>query len=201
MKIDSSALTIVLGTCVFSSSTTAFLHSPPRTSILSIRRNCHNNPQKKTSLSESEDETPSLISQLGFYPSDESLSDRLKNVQAEWDNVKKEGIGKFFSDELDAAEKIIQGNADNAERGAADVIEKGESDDYLLKDGFHGMVEGGKKLASEMMEVRQEFDELKAAKIVEEAAEGVVSTTVLVEKGKWISRLRIRYYFIRNSMH
>mmetsp|Transcript_6778 Transcript_6778/g.11861 ORF Transcript_6778/g.11861 Transcript_6778/m.11861 type:complete len:706 (+) Transcript_6778:147-2264(+) len=184
MKIHSSALSIVLGTCAFSSSTTAFLHSPPRTSILSIRRNRDTNPQKKTSLSESEDETPSLISQLGFYPSDDetTLAERLKNVQAEWDNVKKEGIGNFFSDELDAAEKIIQGNADNAERGAADVIEKGESEDYLLKDGFHGMVEGGKKLASEMMEVRQEFDELKAAKIVEEAAEGVVSTTVLVEK-------------------
>mmetsp|Transcript_20155 Transcript_20155/g.43781 ORF Transcript_20155/g.43781 Transcript_20155/m.43781 type:complete len:715 (+) Transcript_20155:116-2260(+) len=177
MKIHSYALTIVLGAHAFSSSTTAFLHSPPRTSTLSVRHNRNNNIQQKTSLSDS---SP-IISKLGFYPSDEPLSERLKNVQVEWDNVKKEGIGKFFADELDAAENILQGNAADAENTANDVIEKGEGD-YLLKEGFHNMAETGKMLANEIWEVRQEFDELKAAKIVEEATEGVISTNVVVER-------------------
>eukprot|EP00584_Thalassiosira_punctigera_P003794 CAMPEP_0172538826 /NCGR_PEP_ID=MMETSP1067-20121228/10138_1 /TAXON_ID=265564 ORGANISM="Thalassiosira punctigera, Strain Tpunct2005C2" /NCGR_SAMPLE_ID=MMETSP1067 /ASSEMBLY_ACC=CAM_ASM_000444 /LENGTH=742 /DNA_ID=CAMNT_0013324401 /DNA_START=25 /DNA_END=2253 /DNA_ORIENTATION=- len=187
MKIHSYALSIVLGACTFSLWTNAFLHSPPRTSVLSLKNNCRTSghvQRRRTSLSEGEGSADdfSLISALAFYPSDESLSERLKNVQAEWNNVKKEGIAKFFSDELEAAEKILRGNADRAERGAKDVIEKGESEDYLLKEGFHGMVDTGKMLASEMKEVRQEFDELKATKLVEKAAEDVVETTVLVEK-------------------
>lgn len=185
MKIHSQALSVILGACAISPSTKAFLQSPPRTTTLSIRTN-RRAPHRRSSLSEGPPiDTPSLISQLAFYPSDESLTERLKNVQAEWDNVKKEGIGKFFADELEAAERIIRGDADRAESGANDVISKGESDDYLLKDGFQAMGDTGKRLASEMKEIRQEFDELKAAKIVEKAAEDVVETTVLVEKGEW----------------
>ena len=182
MRIHSYALSIVLGAAALTS-THAFLHSPPRSSTLSTRNN-RNIQHQKSSLSSGESSpSSSIISQLAFYPSDETLSERLKNVQAEWDNVKKDGIGKFFADELEAAEKIIQGNAADAEKGANDVIEKGE-DDYLLKEGFHNMAETGKKLANEIWEVKHEFDELKAAKIVEEAAEDIVSTDVLVEKGK-----------------
>lgn len=184
MKINSYALSIVLGACA-SSTTLAFLHYPPRTSTLSIRHNNRNEQkQKSTSLLSSEKESSSIITNLAFYPSsDETLSERLKNVQSEWDSVKQEGIGKFFADELESAEKILHGNAADAESAANTAIESSESDGYLLKEGFEKMGDVGKMLANEMWEVRQEFDELKAVKIVEEAAEDVVSTDVVVEKG------------------
>lgn len=63
--------------------------------------------------------------------------------------MKKDGIGKFFADELEAAENIVKGNAEKAEGNANDVISKGE-DDYLLKEAFHNMVDTGEKMAGEM---------------------------------------------------
>ena len=86
-------------------------------------------------------------------------------------NVNKQGIGKFLSDELEAAERIVRG-AQSAEENAESVISQGE-DDYLLKEGFHSMAETGKRLVDEIWEIRHEIDEVKAAKIVEEAAEKV----------------------------
>ena len=53
-----------------------------------------------------------------------------------------------------------------------------------MKEGFQAMSNVGKALTREMWEVRQEFDELKAVKSVEEAAEDVVGADVLVEKSK-----------------
>ena len=188
MKIRAYALSTVLGAFAYAPWAWAFIHSPslPASTLLSFPNN-RNNARQHQSQTGPVSSSP-IISQLAYYPSDETLSERLKNVQAEWDNVKKDGIGKFFVDELEAAERILQGNAADAESKANDVIEKGssaeEGGDYLLKEGFHKMSETGKMLAQEIWEVRQEFDELKAAKVVEEAAENVVSTDVLVEKGK-----------------
>ena len=187
MRFCSNTLSIVLGIGISTISYTtktnthAFLHTLP-SSTISLRY---------TTLSATDDIDKSLISQLAFYPSDEPLSERLKNVQEAFDDaVRKEGIGKFFSDEFEAANKIIKGNADSATSKANDVITKSMEDsdgdgDYLLREGFMKMSETGKALAHELWEVRQEFDELKAAKIVEEAAEDVVSTDVLIEKGEW----------------
>lgn len=45
-----------------------------------------------------------------------------------------------------------------------------DSNNYLLKDSFHGMVEGGKMIANEMREIKQEFEEIKSSKIVEGVA-------------------------------
>ena len=190
MKFYPSALSIILG-IVSSTTTNAFLHSPPRTSTLSIRHKRNQQQNKRTLFSDSsaDEEAKTLISQLAFYPSDEPLSERIKNVQAEFDNVRSSGIGKFLSDELEAAEKIIQGHAASAESTANDVITKSEEDsegsgDYLFREGFQAMSDVGKTLAREIWEVRQEFDELKAAKSVEEAVEDVVGADVLVEKSK-----------------
>jgi len=186
MNIRAYALSTVLGAFAYAPWAWAFIHSPslPASTLLSFPNN-RNNARQLHSQTGPVSSSP-IISQLAYYPSDETLSERLKNVQAEWDNVKKDGIGKFFVDELEAAERILQGNAADAESKANDVIEKGssaeEGGDYLLKEGFHKMSETGKMLAQEIWEVRQEFDELKAAKVVEEAAENVVSTDVLVEK-------------------
>ena len=174
MRFCSNTLSIVLGISAISCTTTithAFLTLPSSTIA-------------------TDDIDKSLISQLAFYPSDEPLSERLKNVQETFDTtVRKEGIGKFFSDEFEAANKIIKGNADSATTKANDVISKSIEDsdgdgDYLLREGFQKMSDVGKDLVHELWEVRQEFDELKAAKIVEEAAEDVVSTDVLIEKGE-----------------
>ena len=201
MKFYPSALSIVLGTHTLSSSAVlAFLPSSrPRTSTLSIRHD-HRPQTKQIKHLYSGDESPNaIISALAFYPTDDSLPERLKNVQTEFDNIvnkeKGGGIAKFFADEIDAAEKIIQGHASDAEKGADLVIAKSGSEDYLLKDGFHNMAEAGKKLTQEIFEVKQEFDELKAAKIVEEAAQDVVSTDVMVEKGEW------RYYLFLLLQH
>ena len=187
MKIYSYALSIVL--CVASTSN-AFLHAPVRSSTRVQQHTAKRTTSTSTSLFDSSlyDEK-SLISQLSFYPSNEPLSERIKAVQKEFDHVKESGIGNFLSDELDAAEKVIQNAATAATSTANDVITKSEADaegntDYLLKGGFDKMGEAGKALAHEMWEVRQEFDELKAAKIVEEAAEDVVGTDVMIEKGK-----------------
>jgi len=182
MRFCSDTLSIVLGISAYTT-THAFIHTLLPSSTISIRQ---------TTLSATDDIDKSLISQLAFYPSDEPLSERLKNVQEAFDDtVRKEGIGKFFSDEFEAANKIIKGNADSATSNANDVITKSIEDsdgdgDYLLREGFMKMSETGKALAHELWEVRQEFDELKAAKIVEEAAEDVVSTDVLIEKGEWM---------------
>lgn len=46
------------------------------------------------------------------------------------------------------------------------------------------MADTGIQLANEIRAVQQVFNELNAAKIVEEAAEDVVSTGLLMEKGK-----------------
>ena len=187
MRFSSNTLSIVLGISTISYTTKlnthAFIHTLLPSSKISIRQ---------TTLSATDDIDKSLISQLAFYPSDEPLSERLKNVQEAFDDtMRKEGIGKFFSDEFEAANKIIKGNADSATTNANDVITKSIEDsdgegDYLLREGFMKMSETGKALAHELWEVRQEFDELKAAKIVEEAAEDVVSTDVLIEKGEWV---------------
>lgn len=45
-----------------------------------------------------------------------------------------------------------------------------DSNNYLLKESFHSMVEGGKMIANEMREVKQEFEEIKASRIVESVA-------------------------------
>ena len=185
MKIYSYALSIVL--CVASTSN-AFIHAPVRSSTR-VQQHTAKRTASTTLLFESVYDEKSLISQLSFYPSDEPLSERIKAVQKEFDHVKESGIGKFLSDELDAAEKVIQNAATAATSSANDVITKSEADaegngDYLLKGSFDKMGEAGKALAHEMWEVRQEFDELKAAKIVEEAAEDVVGTDVMIEKGK-----------------
>jgi hypothetical protein len=105
-------------------------------------------------------------------------------------------MGKFFSDEMDAAGKIVKGTVATAEDNANRVMLldqerssslSGEGEgggDYLLKEGFHNMADTGIQLANEIRAVQQVFNELNAAKIVEEAAEDVVSTGLLMEKGK-----------------
>lgn len=156
------SLSILLGACALSPSTTiAFLHFPPhRTSRRILRNNSHTKPQTQT-------QTPS---QLAFYPSDETtFAERLKRVQDVWGGVKQEGIGKFFSDEFNAADKIIKGSADSSETG-------------VVGKGGLGVVDAGKELASEMLDVRQAFDELRAVKIIEEAAEDVIRTGVSIEQ-------------------
>ncbi len=208
MKIRAHVhLLLLTASALLLSPASTFLHAPslfPTSSswsysiIISIRtrriRQKHDERSTKRRLYSSSSEQQqynSIISQLAFYPTDESYSERLKNVLSEWDHVKRDGIGKFFSDEITSAEKIVKGNVataeDKANRVILDVSEAGEgSGDYLLKEGFHNMADTGIKLANEIRAVQQVFNELNAAKIVEEAAEDVVSTGLLMEKGKKI---------------
>lgn len=66
----------------------------------------------------------STSSRLGFYPNDEaSFAQRLKVVQAEWGKINAEGIGKFFADELSAANQMLK-EAGDADKSAKDVIEQ-----------------------------------------------------------------------------
>jgi hypothetical protein len=204
MKIRANVqLLLLTASSLLLSPASSFLHSPslfPTSSsptiTISVRtrriRQKHDERSTKRRLSSSSSEQQqfnSIISQLAFYPTDESYSERLKNVLSEWDHVKRDGIGKFFSDEITSAEKIVKGNVataeDKANRVILDVSEGGEgSGDYLLKEGFHNMADTGIKLANEIRAVQQVFNELNAAKIVEEAAEDVVSTGLLMEKGE-----------------
>ena len=136
---------------------------------------------------------------LAYYPNDETLSERLRNVKDEWDNVRKDGIGKFLSDEIELAEKLMRGNAKSAVKEANDVMEgggatatvemsstssSGGGDDYLLREGFHAMATAGGRLAGEVRAVRQELDVSRAARGVEGAAEDVVGADVLIERGE-----------------
>ena len=135
----------------------------------SSRRNAHN----KSSNNCDYQDPKKPLSRLAFYPSDEApFTDRLKRIQDAWDNVVKEGIPQFLSDELDAAEKIAKGNVDNAQLATLDDTIKRES----------GIVDGGKNLASEITDLRQEFDELKAVKMIEETTEEVMSTIIFLSK-------------------
>ncbi len=36
---------------------------------------------------------------LAYYPTDETLSERLESVVGEWEGLRRRGIGKFLSDE------------------------------------------------------------------------------------------------------
>lgn len=136
---------------------------------------------------------------LAYYPNDETLSERLQNVKDEWDNARKDGIGKFLSDEFELAEKLMLGNAQSAVKEANDVMERGGAtatvemsstsssgggDDYLLREGFHAMATAGGRLAGEVRAVRQELDVSRAARGVEGAAEDVVGADVLIERGE-----------------
>lgn len=154
------SLSILLGACsIYSSATMAFLCSSRHFSSRRNNNRDYQDPKKP-------------LSRLAFYPSDEPFANRLKRVQDAWDNVVKEGIPQFLSDELDAAEKIVKGNVDNAQLATLDDTIKGES----------GIVDGGKNLASEITDLRQEFDELKAVKMIEETTEEVMSTIILLQK-------------------
>lgn len=157
------------------SATVGFLPSlPPPRPCRDIRRGIDDSPRKLLG-------SLPTASRLAYHPSDEPLSERIRGVQAEWEGV---AFIQNVKDKLDAAEKLLQANAESAEANAADVIEQGESEDYLLKPFAEGMFAAGEALAKEMMEVRQEYDELKASKMVEESTEDVVRTVVLVEKGE-----------------
>jgi hypothetical protein len=135
---------------------------------------------------------------LAYYPNDETLSERLRNVRDEWDGVRRDGIGKFLSDEFDLAERLMLGNAESAVKEANDVMGRGATDEspssssggegYLLKEGFHAMAAAGERLAGEVRAVRQELDVSRAARGVEGVAEDVVGADVLIERGEWRCR-------------
>ena len=181
-------------------------HRPPRSvSPLIIARNDAGRERRRT--------TASCWWLLAYYPNDETLSERLRNVKDEWDDVRKDGIGKFLSDEFELAEKLMLGNAQSAVKEANDVMERGGGatatvemssssssssssgvgDDYLLKGGFHAMATAGERLAGEVRAVRQELDVSRAARGVEGAAEDVVGADVLIERGECRASLLIRF--------
>jgi hypothetical protein len=128
---------------------------------------------------------------LAYYPSDETLSERFESVMDEWDNLRKDGIGKFLSDEFELAERLMLGNAESAVMEANDVMgtgevssSGGEEGEFLLREGFHVMATAGEKIAGEMRAVRQLMDVSRAARGVEGAAEDVVGADLLVERGE-----------------
>lgn len=113
----------------------------------------------------STNDVPSCI--IAYYPNDETLKERLKNVQTEIDSLRKSGIGKFLSDENELAERIILGDTKSAEEGANDVMlgkkaigeHSSEVDgEYLLKV----MENVGERISEAIWELRHEYDELKA---------------------------------------
>ena len=187
MNITVVAVFVVACTLVAARGASAFLllrHRPPRSvSPLIIARNAGGGRR-----------TTASWWLLAYYPNDETLSERLQNVRNEWDNVRKDGIGKFLSDEFDLAENLMLGKAQSAVNEANDVMERGGAidetsssggDGYLLKEGFHAMATAGERLAGEVRAARQELDVSRAARGVEGAAEDVVGADVLIERGEW----------------
>jgi hypothetical protein len=114
---------------------------------------------------------------LAHYPTDETLSERLKGVVGEWDGLRRRGIGKFLLDEYELAERLMLGNADSAVRNANDVMGRdgassssggGEGEGgYLLKKRFQAMATAGEKIPGEMRAVWQVMDVSRAARGVE----------------------------------
>jgi hypothetical protein len=92
---------------------------------------------------------------LAYYPTDETLSERLVGVVGEWDSLRRGGIGKFLSDEFELSERLMLGDADLAVRNANDVMGRdgassssggGEGDGgYLLREGLCGRTRGRKR--------------------------------------------------------
>ena len=118
---------------------------------------------------------------LFYYKSDEPFSERLSQVQSEFESVKDEGLQQFVLDELLSAEKKLS--------FAAKVSDSDRDEIRLAKQILKGALKQGREIANEVKEVKRGFDELQAAKILEGATEDIVSKDVLVERGKLLSSL------------
>lgn len=124
------------------------------------------------------------LSHLFYYKSDEPFSERLNVIQSELESIKDEGLHQFIIDELTSAQKKLMNDFDYALQFANKVSDSDSDEIRLAKKILKGALERGREIANEVREVKREFDELQAAKILEGISEDIVKKNFLVEKGK-----------------
>ena len=149
------------------------------------------------------------LSPLFYYQNDEPLSERLKEVSAEWQNIQQEGLSKYFIDQMAQSEKLLLQEFTTAEKYAEDILRQGAKEEAKwIKKGIRGIVGGGSKKQAgddfatgairnngddgampamgsdplKMMRMKQDFEEVRAAKVLGEAMGESVKMDVLVEK-------------------
>ncbi|KAL7451028.1 hypothetical protein ACHAWC_004245 [Mediolabrus comicus] len=126
----------------------------------------------------------SSSSTLSYYKPDEPFSKRLSHVQSELESIHDGGgLQQFITDELTSAEKKLMNNVDYANQYANKVSESDRDEIHLAKQILKGALKQGREIASEVKEIKREFDELQAAKILESATQDIVYKDVSVEKG------------------
>lgn len=115
-------------------------------------------------------------STLSYYKPDEPFSKRLSHVQSELESIQDGGI----LDELTSAEKKLMHNVDYANQYANKVSDSDRDEIHLAKQMLKGALKQGREIASEVKDIKREFDELQAAKILESATQ---CKDVSMEKG------------------
>jgi hypothetical protein len=126
----------------------------------------------------------SSSSTLSYYKPDEPFSKRLSHVQSELESIHDGGgLQQFITDELTSAEKKLMNNVDYANQYANKVSDSDRDEIHLAKQILKGALKQGREIASEVKEIKREFDELQAAKILESATQDIVYKDVSVEKG------------------
>lgn len=118
-------------------------------------------------------------STLSYYKPDEPFSKRLSHVQSELESIQNGGI----LDELTSAEKKLMHNVDYANQYANKVSDSDRDEIHLAKQMLKGALKQGREIVSEVKEIKREFDELQAAKILESATQDIVYKDVSMEKG------------------
>ena len=110
----------------------------------------------------------SSSSTLSYYKPDEPFSKRLSHVQSELESIRDGGgVQKFITDELTSAEKKLMNSVDYANQYANKVSDSDRDEIHLAKQILKGALKQGREIASEVKEIKREFDELQAAKILE----------------------------------
>ncbi len=126
----------------------------------------------------------SSSSTLSYYKPDKPFSKRLSHVQSELEYIQDGGgLQQFITDELTSAEKKLMNSVDYANQYANKVSDSDRDEIHLAKQILKGALKQGREIASEVKEIKREFDELQAAKILESATQDIVYKDVSVEKG------------------
>lgn len=114
-------------------------------------------------------------STLSYYKPDEPFSKRLSHVQSELESIQNGGgLKQFILDELTSAEKKLMHNVDYANQYANKGSDSDRDEIHLAKQMLKGALKQGREIASEVKEIKREFDELQAAKILESATQDIV---------------------------
>ncbi|ACI64222.1 predicted protein [Thalassiosira pseudonana CCMP1335] len=123
----------------------------------------------------------SSSSQLNYYKSDEPFAERLSR-----------SISPELLNEINAAQKALVAQVKYADKYAESIMKRGHREEAkIIKKVLSGLQSREGALVSEMKEVKLEYDEVKAAKLLGEAVEETVRSDLMVERDLMVVTERV----------